>query len=84
MSKTIAFKMPAVTPQPSAESWVQSRAAEPPAVQAAPAEPMKRLTIDVTEDLHKRLKTACAMKGEKMADFLRSLLERELAKTVKS
>jgi len=81
MSKTIAFKMPPVVAQPSAESWVQSRTPETPPAAVTPSEPMKRLTIDVTEDLHKRLKTACAMKGEKMADFLRSLLERELAKS---
>jgi hypothetical protein len=30
--------------------------------------PMKRLTIDVPIDLHIRLKTGCAMRGEKIAD----------------
>lgn len=36
---------------------------------------MKRLTIDVTEDLHRRIKTACAARGTKMADEIRELLE---------
>ena len=41
--------------------------------------PMKRLTIDVPIDLHIRLKTGCAVRGEKIADVIRSLIEREFA-----
>jgi hypothetical protein len=37
--------------------------------------PMKRLAIDVPIDLHIRLKTGCAMRGEKIA--VRVLIERE-------
>jgi plasmid stability protein len=36
---------------------------------------MKRLTIDVTEDLHRRIKMICAAHGLKMADELRRILE---------
>ena len=39
--------------------------------------PMKRLTIDVPIDLHIRLKTGCAMRGEKISDVIRVLIERE-------
>jgi ParG len=39
--------------------------------------PMKRLTIDVPIDLHIRLKTGCAMRGEKIADVVRVMIERE-------
>jgi hypothetical protein len=42
---------------------------------------MKRFTIDVPVDLHKRVKTACAERGAKMADMLRELLEREFPRT---
>jgi predicted DNA binding CopG/RHH family protein len=38
---------------------------------------MKRLTIDVPEELHRRLKVACALKGVNMAEVLRGILERE-------
>lgn len=38
---------------------------------------MKRLTIDVPQDLHARIKVSCAQKGIKMADRIRELLERE-------
>jgi hypothetical protein len=38
---------------------------------------MKRLTIDVPLDLHKRIKTQCAERGTKMADAVRDLLEKQ-------
>jgi hypothetical protein len=38
-------------------------------------EPMKRLTIDIPLSLHQRVKSRCALQGEKMADVLRGLLE---------
>ena len=44
---------------------------------AAPAEPMKRFTIDVSVSLHTRVKTECAKSGRKMADVVRDLLERQ-------
>lgn len=34
-----------------------------------------RLTIDVTKDLHRRIKIACAVKGVRMADEVRLILE---------
>jgi hypothetical protein len=39
---------------------------------------MKRLTIDIPADLHTRFKVACAARGERMADVLRRLIEREV------
>ncbi len=52
----------------SADAWVETRSTgdEP--------EPMKRLTIDVTESLHRAIKSACAMRGTKIADEVRELL----------
>lgn len=40
---------------------------------------MKRLTIDVPLGLHKRIKSQCAIKGTKMADAVRGLLEKQFA-----
>lgn len=37
-------------------------------------EPMKRLTIDVPENLHRSIKAQCAMRGTKIADEVRELL----------
>ncbi len=52
--------------QPTAENWVKS----------GQGELMKRFTVDVPESLHRRVKTQCAARGLKMADEIRSLLER--------
>ncbi len=88
--KTVSFKMPA-TPTDPAENWVANRDGagkteipETAIVTELPraVEPMKRFTIDVSEELHKRIKAQCAMRGVKMADVIRDLLEREFPKTV--
>jgi len=58
---------------PSAEEWVKSR-------ETGQAEPMKRLTLDIPESLHRRIKGTCASRGLKMVDELRVLLEERYAK----
>jgi predicted DNA binding CopG/RHH family protein len=42
---------------------------------------MRRFTIDVSDELHKRIKAQCALRGVKMANVLREILEREFPKT---
>lgn len=54
----------------SADSWVQDK-------QRKTNEKMKRFTVDVPEELHKRVKVQCYMQGKLMADVLREILERE-------
>jgi len=51
----------------SKDEWVKNRNEEPVK--------MKRLTIDVSEELHRKIKAGCAEKGMKMADEIRKLLE---------
>jgi hypothetical protein len=63
---TIGSKPQGSNTQLSADAWVSDRQA---------AERMKRLTIDVSERLHVRVKTQCAMRGVNMADEIRTLLE---------
>lgn len=69
MSKKIAFdarpKKSAASRTAKADAWVNHRAMEG----------MKRLTIDVPASLHARIKSQCALRGAKMADEVRSLLE---------
>jgi predicted DNA binding CopG/RHH family protein len=82
--KKVAMKMPVTKADPM-EAWVKQKTADVPEGKIEgqvialhePAEAMKRFTIDVTESLHKRIKTQCAMRGTKMADIIRELLERE-------
>ena len=60
---------PTNKPSPAtADAWVESR------VPAEGPEPMKRLTIDVPESLHRSIKTQCAQRGTKIADEVRELL----------
>lgn len=40
-------------------------------------EPMKRLTIDIPESLHRRIKSMCAENGKKITDEVRALLEKK-------
>ena len=73
MTKKVAFgTKPAPVPAPSIspDEWVESRATEP-----AGAERIKRLTIDIPAGLHVRIKAQCALRGTKMADEIRALLE---------
>ena len=44
-------------------------------------QPMKRLTIEVPVELHRRIKAACARRGLKTSSVLRDLLEREFPET---
>lgn len=79
MSKkiTIGAKPTVQSPSASAEEWVSNRNIEH--VQPVETQKMKRLTIDVTEGLHRRIKTACAARGTKMADEIRDLLEKHFS-----
>jgi ParG len=40
-------------------------------------EPMKRLTIDIPESLHKRVKSQCGAQGTTIADAVRAFLEKK-------
>ena len=59
----------------AADSWVESRAV------AAPAEEMKRLTIDIPASLHRAIKTQTAARGTKIADEVRELLLKKYGNT---
>ena len=63
----IGTKPTASPAQASADAWVESRSNRA-------SEPMKRLTIDVPESLHRTIKAQCAMRGTKIADEVRELL----------
>jgi hypothetical protein len=86
--KKVAFKSPRKTEATDVDEWVQSartndREMKTEIVSAppSPAEAMKRFTIDVPVELHRRIKTQCAMRGSKMADVLREIFEREFPKS---
>jgi hypothetical protein len=69
MKKVQIGTKPTNKPAPvAADAWVENRS------NGDTAEQMKRLTIDVPESLHRTIKTACAMRGTKIADEVRELL----------
>ncbi len=62
-------------PKPAgADAWIND--AVKSSVPAVPNERRKRLTLDVSEDLHRRIKMSCVGQGELMADVLRDILEK--------
>ena len=68
--KDLAFK-PATKTSASPDAWIESR--DKP---AAPAEPTKRLTVDIPQSLHKRIRLACIERDEVMADVIRDILQK--------
>ena len=71
---------PSAMPAPApVDNWVESRASE--GSQVEPNEPMKRLTIDIPESLHRAIKSQCAMRGSKIADEVRELLLQKYGKS---
>jgi len=69
MNKKVAFGVKPGTARvdaSKADDWVNHRNTEA----------MKRLTIDVPASLHARIKSQCAIRGVKMADEVRELLEK--------
>ncbi len=67
--KKVPFRgKPSTASVANADSWVRNREVEPKEV-------MKRLTIDVSLSLHKRIKSSCALRDAVMADEIRDLLD---------
>jgi hypothetical protein len=67
MAKRVPIAHPRAVKRP--DDWVNQK---PP---QADDVPMKRLTVDIPEDLHARIKIGCATKRLKMSDAVRALLE---------
>lgn len=61
MSKKVAFGGKPSTKPTTPDDWVESRKIEA----TIKAEEMKRLTFDISDSLHRRIKSQCAVKGSK-------------------
>ena len=59
---------------PEADDWVQQQAGK----NDSDVEPMRRLTIDVPEELHRQLKIAAASQNMAMADLVREWIRKGL------
>ena len=72
MSKWVPIgKRPQATEQAAraADAWVAEREL------AKAVEPTKRLSVDIPEGLHRRVKVRCAQENVKIIDVVRELLE---------
>jgi len=70
MNKKVSFgtkPSAAKATTPNAEAWVKERATDE-------VEPMRRMTIDIPESLHRRIKSQCALRGTMIANEVRELL----------
>ncbi|MEE4211654.1 MAG: hypothetical protein V2I43_20600 [Parvularcula sp.] len=56
-----------------------TKGAAPQPAKAAPAEPTKRLSLDLPASTHTRFKTACSATGRKMVAELQAYIERRTA-----
>jgi hypothetical protein len=75
MSKTVNIRTnPRNKPQPSVSELDAFVHSSEPVAPDAPKEKMKRLTIDVSPDLHKRIRLACLQKDVDMATEVRRIL----------
>ena len=71
MAKKVLFSAKSsspTAPPPAADAWVNSGQVD--------TAPTKRLTVDIPSTLHMRVKSQCAVRGVKMADEIRALLEK--------
>lgn len=67
---------------PSADQWVDNRddSADKEVTEEAIKEVTKRLTLDIPESLHRRIKTSCASRGTKIVQEVTALLDAHYAK----
>ena len=84
MSKKIhvpAKPQPGNTPASAAE-WIGRQEIPPPVKEEGDSESLVRLTFDIPESLHRRIKVAHAQKGiKRMATELRRILEEHYPQT---
>lgn len=74
--KKVTFGAKPTVPHGTADNWVVAR--------PSPAEPVKRLTIDIPVSLHRRVKTGGVLENLVMADVVRDLLDRRFPATQES
>jgi hypothetical protein len=70
-AKKVTFgSQPQARPDPvsTPDQWVEQRTAD---------EKPKRMTFDVPENLHRRVKVGCALRGVTIREVILELLERE-------
>ena len=76
MAKKTA-RIPSKPRQQTGDEWVSDQTPATKEVQSAKTSVTKRLTLDLDEDLHRRIKLACTIRGSTMVEEITKLLEKE-------
>ena len=63
--------------QNHADEWVSGQTPATKEVAAPKPTVTKRLTLDMDEDLHRRIKVACSLRGTTMVEEITKLLKKE-------
>ena len=63
--------------QQKLDNWIAGKDNHPEVIEEPKLKKTKRFTIDVPEELHRRVKTACVIQGKKMNEVLIDILQRE-------
>jgi hypothetical protein len=71
------MKKTTFTPKPSSKNPTATGLDAFVGLSSGDGEKMKRLTIDIPESLHRRVKAGCAVRGIEMASLMREFLEKE-------
>ncbi|GFE71953.1 hypothetical protein [Chroococcus sp. FPU101] len=74
-AKRVPITPKPVTPEANIEDWISTRSTPPEPIKEVSPTKMKRLTIDVSENLHRAIKLKSVEQGIPMADLVRDLLE---------
>ncbi len=77
MSKkiTIGSRPSAKPAAPAADAWVEDRA------KVGSEEKTKRLTLDIPESMHRRIKAKCALNGNTIVEEIREMLLQKYGNT---
>ena len=77
MSKKVSFgTKPAKLTQTKIDEWVENQTEEEPQPEQKQPLKTKRFTMDISSDLHTRIKSQCALRGVTMHDEVIALLEK--------
>jgi hypothetical protein len=82
MAKKTA-QIPSKPRSSSADEWVSGNTPATKEIVSPPAQTSitKRLTLDLEEDLHRRIKVACSVRGSTMVEEITKLLKKEFPAT---
>lgn len=84
MTKKITFSQKAKTPPPAADAWVAEESLTPASrepVKPAVAGRMRKLTVDVPDDLYRRVRVGLAREDRNLTELVNAFLSARFPET---